>query len=223
MISLSLAHGLTGVVQPIEEIAALAKDKGALLHADASYALGKIVKPFECLDYLTFSGDQIHSVKGSGAIFAKPRLPLIPLIPGNQEQDVPSLIALGAAASQAMLSVDTMSLEVARLRDRLEKSGKPLFGDVIRLPNIAVLLFPRVHQEMLQYRLQRKNLFSAIGGTRSPYLHRYLTACGMDEKTAQSAISFHLSRYTTEEEIDRAVALIQETSVSLIPLAEDLF
>jgi len=226
MISLSIAHGLTGVVQPIEEISALAKEKGVLLHIDATYGLGKIANPFEHSDYLTFSGDWIHSVKGSGGLFAKEGKPLIPLIPDQSELDTPSLIALGAAASQASLCLDTMNLEVARLRDRLEEKltdGKPLFQEVIRLPNVAILAFPGIHQEMLIYALQRKKLFAAIGGSRNPHLRNQLMACGFDEVTAQTAVSFSISRFTTQSDIDKAAQIITETIATLKPLAADLF
>jgi cysteine desulfurase len=222
MISLSSAHGLTGVVQPIEEISRLAKEKGVLLHVDATYALGKLVDPFAHADYLTFAGDWIHSVTSSGGVFAKEGKRLIPLIPGKAEIDMPSLIALGAAAAQATLCLDTLGLEVARLRDRLEESFCALFKDTLRLPNVSLLTFPGVHQEMLLYTLKRKNLFASIGGFRSPHLNRQLLACGIDELTAQTAISFTLSRYTTQSEIDQAIQIINDSVNALKPLAGDL-
>ena len=225
MISISIAHGLTGIVQPIEEIALMAKDRGVLLHVDATYALGKMVNPFTCADYLTFSGDWIHSVISSGAAFAKAGKPLLPIIPAKTEIDTPSLVALGAAASQASLCLDTMNLEVARLRDRLEEKLKvatPLFQDSLRLPNVSVLTFPGVHQDMLLYTIQRKQLFASVGGSRCPYLIRQLLACGVDEKIAQTAVSFSLTRYTTQSEIDSAVQTLTDAVSALLPLAEDL-
>ncbi len=230
MISIGWVQGLTGVVQPVEEIAALAKEKGVLLHVDATYALGKVYCSFQDFDYLTFAGDRIHSVIGSGGLFAKAGRPLVPLIVGGGEQtglrggplDLPSFLALSAAASQASLSQDLMSLEVARLRDHFEASlpeAKPLFQDTLRVPNVSVLCFPGVHSEMLLYSLQRKGLAATIGGTYAPHLKRVLAASGIDEQTA---ISFALSRYTTQAEIDRAVILIRETIHSLKALTEDL-
>lgn len=226
MISLSVAHRLTGVIQPIEEISSLAKEKSVLLHLDATYGLGKLAYPFEHADYLTFSGDWIHSVKGSGGLFAKEGRPINPLVVGKTELDTPSLLALGSAAAQASLTIDTMSLEVARLRDRLEAklpSATSLFPDSLRLPNVAVLSFPGIHQEMLVYALRKKGVFASIGGSRSPLLRAQLQACGYDEITAQTAVSFSLSRYTTQGDIDRAVAVITESLAALKLLAEDLF
>ena len=80
--SCSLACALTGVVQPIEEIAAIAKKRGILFHLDVTHAIGKLALNFhelEC-DYLTFNGDQMHALKGTGGLFAKKEAPLIPLI-----------------------------------------------------------------------------------------------------------------------------------------------
>jgi len=238
MISLSYAHGLTGVIQPIEEIGAMAKEKNVLLHVDASYALGKVYRPFQDVDYLTFSGDRIHAAKGSGALFAKKSSPLQPLIVGGNEQanlrggafDIPSFFSLSAAASQASLSLDLMGLETARLRDRLEGTilekipdAAPLFEGVLRLPNVSVVTFKRVHQEALFYALSKKQVFGSIGGAYAPHLARHLMALGMEEKRAETAIHFSLSRMTTQDEIDRTVLILIDVVQSLRTFSEDLF
>lgn len=229
LLSLSLAQGLTGVIQPIEEIAQIAKEKGVWLHIDATYALGKIAAPFQDIDYLTFSGDRIHSAKGSGGVFAKAGRPLLPFVVGGSP-DVPSLLALAAAASQSTLFLDAMSLEVARLRDGLEErilqaipAAKVLFQNSLRLPNVSVLCFPTAHQEALLYLLQRKNVFASIGGGEQPSLQQVLRASGIDEQLAQTAISFSLSRYTTQEDIDRAIPTIVEIVAHLSSLSAELF
>lgn len=209
LISISLANGFTGVVQPIQEIAKLAEEKGVWLHADATYALGKIATPFQGLDYLTFSGDRLHSVQGSGGLFAKAGRPLVPFILGK-ELDRPSLMALSAAASQSALFLDTMNLEVARLRDSLEErilreipEANVLFQNSLRLPNVSAISFPGAHPESLLYLLQRKNIFASILGE-------------------PLAMSFSLSRYTTQEDIDRAVPVIVEMAAQLCSLSQEL-
>jgi cysteine desulfurase len=226
LISVSWAQGLTGVIQPIEEIAALAQEKGVLFHVDATYSLGKVAGSFADfgIDYLTFAGDRLHAVKGSGGLFVKSGRPLHPFVLGNSF-DLPSLLSLSAAASQLSLSLDTMSLEVARLRDELEGAilkgipdAKVLYADSPRLPNVTAVCFPKVHQETLLYTLQRKGLFAAIGGAYAPHIHRVL----VDEPLAQTAISFSLSRYTTQKEIEKGSALIVETVKMLRRLTEDL-
>lgn len=219
LISVTMAHGLTGVIQPIQEIIALATEKSVLLHLDGTYAVGKFPILFES-DYLTFSGDRIHSVKGSGALFAKKNTPLIPLILGSNEQeglrggsfDVPSFMALSAAAQQALLYLDTMALEVVRLRDLFEASvqGKVLFKEALRLPNTSLMAFDKVHQEALLYFLARKGVYATFGGAVSSHLS------SIDE----TAISFSLSRMTTEEEIVKGAKIINETVQSLQAVSE---
>lgn len=221
LISITMSHGLTGVIQPVEEILALAKSKDILLHLDATYSIGKYPIQFES-DYLTFSGDRIHSVKGSGALFAKRGAPLIPFILGGNEQnslrggafDIPSFMALSAAAQQAFLYLDTMALEVVRLRDLFESlvKGTVLYQDMLRLPNTSAIHFERVHQEALLYLLNRKGVYANIGGAYAGHLSR------VDE----SAVSFALSRMTTEEEVVKAAALINETVEHLQTLSEAL-
>ena len=237
MISLSYAHGLTGVIQPIEEIAALAKEKNVLFHVDATYVLGKVDRPFQNADYLTFSGDRLHAAKGSGALFAKAGCPLKPFIVGGIEQgslrggafDIPSFLSLSAAAAQASLSIDLMGLETVRLRDRFEEQivskigGAAVLFPELRLPNVSVLAIPRVHQEALFYALCKKQLFGSIGGHYAPHLSRQLVAVGVEEKVAETAIHFSLSRMTTQDEIDRASGIVAESVEKLRALSEDLF
>lgn len=231
MISVSWAQGLTGVVQPIEEIAALAKAKNVLLHVDGTYAVGKVYLNFSQsgIDYLTFSGDRIHSIPSSGAVFAKKGRSLTSLVLARPD-DVASLLSFSAACAQAALSLDAMSLEVARLRDQLEQSivaaipgAQIVQADSLRLPNVTAIQFPAIHNEMLHYSLHRKGISAAIGGTYQPKIHRVLIASGAEEIRSQTAVSFALSRYTTEADIDRAVKIIIETVAELRPLAEEIF
>ncbi len=221
LISVSMAQGLTGVIQPYEEIVQIGKECGVLVHLEATYAAGKIPLAFTewGADYLTFSGDRIHALKSSGALFAKAGSPLAPLIVGGAEQggmrggafDIPSFMALCAAAQQAELYLDAMSLEVARLRDRFEELAAPvakaLFQESLRLPNVSVLVFPKVHQEALLYLMNRKGLYASIGGPYAPHLSRLLETEG--------AVSFALSRMTTEEEIVKAASILKECAESL--------
>ncbi len=220
LISVTMAHGLTGVIQPVEEIIQLAKEKKVLLHLDATYALGKYPFIFDS-DYLTFSGDRIHSVKGSGGLFAKGEVPLVPFILGGDEQggwrggsfDIPSFMALSAAAQQAALYLDVMALEVVRLRDLFENEvrGTVLYKDSLRLPNTTAIAFEKVHQESLLYFLNRKGVYASIGGVNLSHLSRI----------HESAVSFSLSRMTTEEEIIKATAIVNETVRQLQALSED--
>lgn len=225
LISVTMAQGLTGVIQPYEEMIQIAKEHRVLIHLDASYAAGKIPLAFTewGADYLTFSGDRIHALKSSGGLFAKAGSPLAPLIVGGGEQggmrggsfDIPSFMALSAAAQQAELYLDAMSLEVARLRDLFEElaapTAKALFQESLRLPNVSALVFPKAHQEALIYLMNRKGLCASIGGSYAPHLSRLLEHLPDGER----AVSFSLSRMTTEEEIVKAAAILKECAESL--------
>jgi len=234
LLSVTVAHGLTGVIQPVEEIASLAKEKGVLLHLDASYALGKYDLSYLKPDYITFSGERLHAGVGSGGLFIKKGAPLSPLILGGVEQgglrggslDLPSFLALSAAASQISLNFDAMSLEMARLRDLFETEiqfqipgAQVLFKEMLRLPNTSAILFPGSHYEALLYLLERKGVFATAGGTYFQHLHKILSTVGIE---GERALSFSLDRMTTQEEIIQAVSIISKEVRTLRTLCEDL-
>jgi cysteine desulfurase len=233
LISVTAAHGLTGVIQPVEEIASIAQEKGVLLHIDGAHALGKYDFSSVRADYLTFSGERLHAGI-SGGLFVKKGAPLSPLIVGGAEQggfrggsfDLRSLMALSAAASQISLGFDGINLEMARLRDLLEKEvqlhlpeTRVAFKETLRLPNTTTLLFPGAHYQALFYLLERKGIMAAIGGAYSQHLHRILAASGIG---GESALSFSLDRMTTEEEILAAAPIIAQEARLLCSLSEDL-
>lgn len=234
LVSLTAAHGLTGVIQPIEEIVALAKEKGVLVHLDASYALGKYDFSSVRADYLTFSGEMLHGSRSSGGLFVKKGAPLSPLIVGGVEQggfrggsfDLASFWALSAAALQVSLNFDAASLEMGRLRDLLETEiqwqipdAKILFKEVLRLPNTTTIIFPGSHHEALLYLLEKKGVFASAGGTYFQHLHRILASSGCE---GEKALSFSLDRMVTEEEVLRAASIIATEVRSLRTLSEDL-
>jgi len=231
LISVPIAQGLTGVIQPIAPICELAKKKNVLVHLDASYAIGKIDLSFSQgqWDYLTFSGEYIHSIKGSGALFAKKETPLQTMIfkGVNEKIDVPSLAGLSGAAHLALLSMDSMGLEVARLRDLFETEVEKtipdaavLFRKSVRLPNTTVISFARIHTDSLNYILRRKGLQTNHSESLSPILYATSAANNLD---GDSAISFSLSRMNTESDMLQAVSMLHESVKFLRAVSEDLF
>jgi cysteine sulfinate desulfinase/cysteine desulfurase-like protein len=157
-------------------------------------------------DYLTFAGDCMHTAL-SGALFVKPDRPFASFF---HTINVPSLIALCAAAQMAHMSIDAMGLETARLRDWFESQliecipgACILMKDALRLPNVSLVHFPRVHPEAMLYALSRRKVFAAIG-------------------SAINAVSFALSRMTAQEELREAVRRIKDAHASLAIIAGDL-
>lgn len=219
LISISMAQGLTGVIQPVEEIQKIAQEKGVLLHLDASQAAGKYHFSFEELacDYLSFSGDLIHSKIATGGLIAKKQAPLVPFIVGGPDLrggqlDSSLFLSLAAACSQAMHHLDSFSLEVARLKNYFEKkilekvkNSEVLFQNSLTLPNTSVIYFPLCHQEALYYLLQRKNVFAQLGGVHTQQLYSLLLASSIKKEISACCLSFAINRYTTKQQIDVAI------------------
>ncbi len=239
MVSLSWASGMTGVIQPLKEIAALCKQRGIFLHVDATHILGKLYYDLEDVgaDYITFNGDQLHAPKGTGGLYIRYGVKCSPLISGSSDQagmrgasiNMPGLVSLATAAKEAIDCRDLVCTEVARLRDKLEQGilriypkATVCFNDQERLPNCSAIIFPGIINESLLYALNRKGVYASIGGGVFQQLGLLLQACGIDEKLAQCAISFSLSRYTTDEEIDEAIKIIEECTKSLHKISQEI-
>lgn len=239
LVSISWANGLTGVVQPLKEIAELCQQRGVRLHVEATHVLGKLFYELDEVgaDYLTFNGDQLHAPKGTGMLYVKRGITCSPFIVGSADQggmragglNMPALAGLAYAAQEALDSRDLLCTEVARLRNQLEQGiikgfsrAQVCFNNQERLPHCTTLLFPGVANEALLFALNRRGVCASIGGGNFQQLGFLLAATGMEEACAHSAIAFSLSRYTTEEEIDRAVAIIVDSAQHLTRLSERL-
>lgn len=225
LISLSWANGLTGVINPVDEIAILCKERGIHLHLDATHILGKVFFDWEELPahFITFNGDHIHAPKGTGGLYIRSDVKCSPFILGGVEQaghragsfNIPGLVALGEAAREVIDSRDLMCTEVARLRDKLEtglidsiSGAVAFFRDQERLPNCSAIAFPGVVNEALLYALNRKGVYASIGGGACQQIALVLIASGIKDSLAHSALSFALSRETTEDEIDRVIEIV---------------
>jgi len=228
LVSLSWANGLTGVINPIQEIYDICEERGVRLHLDATHVLGKIFADWEEVPahFLTFNGDAFHAPTGTGGLYIKHDIKCSPFILGGIEQaghragsfSVANLVAMGQAAREAIDARDFMYTEVARLRSKLETEivalvpdAIPLFQDQERLPNCTAIAFPGVVNEALLYLLNRKGVYASIGGGTYQQIGLVLEASGIEEILAHSAISFGLSRETSEEDIDRAIEIIAES------------
>lgn len=239
LISLSWANGLTGVINPVKEIADLCKERGVDLHLDATHLLGKYYVEIGDVgaNFLTFNGEQIHAPKGTGGLWIRAGSRCSPLILGGIEQgghrgggfNVPGLIALGQAASEAIESRDLLCSEVLRLRDKLEMGivskypeAVPFYADQVRLPHCCAIAFPGIPNEAMLYALNRKGVLACIGGGIFQQIGLVLMAAGVASPIAHTAIGFSLSRETHEEEIDRAIDIVSEVAHSLRKLSVGL-
>jgi len=235
LVSLSWGNGLTGLLNPVDEISDLCKERGIVFHLDATHVLGKHYFDLEdagC-DILTFDASPFHAPQGIGGIWSKKGKKLSPFLVGGNEQaglragtfSVASLAALAQAAQEAEESGDLLAMEGARLRDKLESGlvdAVPLFQGKNRLPHISVVAFPGISNEAMLYALNRNKVHASIGGGHFQSLPILLEAMGIETRLAESAVSFSLSRETTEEEIDRAVEIINTTAKSLRSISKEL-
>lgn len=237
LVSLSWANGLTGVIQSLPEISDLCKQRGILLHLDATHVLGKLFYELEDVeaDFITFNGDQIHAPKGTGGLYIRQGIKSSPFIAGGFDQgglrsgplNMPGLVGLATAAKETLESRDYLCTEIARFRDLLEDgilAGYPsavaFFRNQERLPHVTSIAFPGISNEALLFLLNRKGVYATMGGGNFQQLALILTACGVKEELAHSTLSFSLSRYTTEEEIRRAVTIIVEAAQALAKMGQ---
>lgn len=225
MMAISWASGLTGVVQPVLELAEICKLRGIRLLVDATHVLGKLMFDLSAtpIDLLSFNGEQIHAPKGTGGLYVRQGIKLSSFITGGVEQggmragavNVPGVVALGVAAKQAREARDYLCSEIARLRFYFEMEikkkipdAKVIFEFEERLPHISCIAFPGVVNEALLFLLNQKGVYAGLGGGNQQQISYYLNSCGVTPEVAATALSFSFSRETTEEEIDRGVTLI---------------
>ena len=227
LVSLSWANGLTGVVNPVGEIATLCEERGIKFHLDATHVLGKLFYELEDVGahFISFNGNNLHAPQGTGGLHIKEGTKCSPLIVGGIEQggyragglNVPGLVALGQAAKETLECRDLLCTEVARLRDKLEKGvldhvpdTMVFFKDQERIPNCTAIAFRGIANEALLYALSRKGIYANIGGGSFQQIGLILEASGVEATLAHSAISFSLSRETTEDEIEHAIEMIAD-------------
>lgn len=215
LLSLSWANGLTGVIQPIQEMAALCEERGILLHIDATHILGRGHFPFHesGAHFLTFDGEPLGAPAGTGGLFIRHDVELSPLILGGYEQNslragslcFPLLHALSTAAQLRLEQSDLFCLQSAVWRREFEETlvaqaGAQLcFAAQSRLPHVTTLLFPGVTSEALCYHLAAQHIYANMGGNRFQHLTHLLRACALP--SYQSGLSFALGPQTTQEQL----------------------
>jgi len=237
LVSVMFANNETGVIQPIATLAAIAHAAGALFHTDAVQVVGRLPLdlspkgPLKDVDLLTISGHKIYAPKGIGALFVRRNVRLTPMLHGGSHErqrragteNVAGIVGIGKAAELARnwLTEDSPTdgpTHLTALRDRLEQGilsqveecgvngeGAP------RVSNTTSLYFDHIEAEALVIALDLKGLSVSGGsacqsGATEP--SHVLTAMGLTPARARASIRFSLSRLTTAEEIDEALALV---------------
>lgn len=240
LVSIMFANNETGVIQPVSELAAIARAHGALFHTDAVQGAGKLPinlgaeGPLAAVDLLSLSGHKMYAPQGIGVLFVRHGLTLSPLFHGGTHErqrragteNVAGIVALGKAAT---LAADWLaeggSEALAALRDRLETTlvnavsacGVNGIG-YARTANTLNIFFDHVEAESLVITLDLNGLSVSGGsacqsGAAEP--SHVLSAMGLAPTRARASIRISLSRMTTAEEVDAAGQMIPATVAQL--------
>jgi cysteine desulfurase len=231
LISVMLANNETGTIQPIREIVEMAHSQRVLVHTDAVQAVGKVPIDVEVLgtDLLSLSAHKIHGPQGIGALYVRRGVELTPMIMGgNQErkrragtENVAGAVGFGRAAELAQHDSAMESPRVAALRDRFEyeilshcPQAQINGSRERRVPNTTNLGFAGIEGDALLMALDMEGVAASMGaacssGSLEP--SHVLKAMGVPKEILHGSLRFSLSKFSTQEEIDRAAKIVCRT------------
>jgi cysteine desulfurase len=222
IVSVMWANNETGVLFPIEEIAAICRSRHVLCHTDAVQTPGKLKIDVKTLgvDFLSLSGHKLHAPKGVGLLYVKKRTKFFPYIFGGHQEhghragteNVPYIVAFGRAAELAMEHVPEENTRVRAMRDRLEAGIFKTIPNAARngareprLPNTANISFANVEAEAILLLLDRLGICVSSGSactTGSIEPSHVLTAMDVKRPLAKGSIRFSFGRYNTDDDVD---------------------
>jgi cysteine desulfurase len=228
IVSVMQANNEIGTIQPVAELAAIAHGQGALMHTDAVQSVGKIPVDARALgvDLLSLSAHKFNGPKGAGALWVKRGTRMQPILTGGKHErsrragteNVPALAGMGVAARLAARKLEVDGQRTGALRDRLEQEIlNRVPGTVVngartpRVPNTTNISFERVEAESLLIALDLEGIAVSTGsacssGTLEP--SHVLRAMGLNSHRTQNSLRFSLGMYSTEEEVERVIAVL---------------
>ena len=230
LVSIVAANNETGSIQPIAELARIAREKGVLFHTDAVQAVGKIPVDVATwgIDFLTLSGHKFHGPKGAGAVYVRKGVEIGPLIHGGKQEgglrggteNTLAIVGMGRAAGLAAQRLGDMQDRVRRMRDKLQEGilrgapGARLNGHPEkRLPNTLNVTLPGIRGESMVLALDTRGIFFSSGSackSGSPEPSHVLLAMGLSEEEAHCALRFSLGIENTDEDIERTLQVLAE-------------
>ena len=235
VVSVMTANNETGVIYPVEEIAAICRSKGVLFHTDAVQTPGKLkldVKSMEA-DYLSLSAHKLHAPKGIGILYVRKGVSFQPYVMGGEQEqgrrggteNVASMVAFGKAAEIAIASLDKDLGRIKALRDRMEEGIFNTIEGVSRngakeprLANTSNLSFANCEAGAILLLLDREGICASSGSactTGSLAPSHVLTAMGLTPELAMGAVRLSLSKYSTDKEIDHLLEKLPEIIAKL--------
>jgi cysteine desulfurase len=228
LVSIMWANNETGVIFPIEKIAEICRQKGALFHTDAVQATGKIPMRLRdtAINFLSLSAHKFHGPKGVGALYVDRRTRFSPLIAGGGQEkerrggteNVASIVGLGKAAELALQYLSEGKCNIRSMRDRFEKSvlgavsGASVNGaGADRIPNTSSFSFDGIESSAALLLLDRQGICCSAGSacrTGSQEASHVLRAMNPTGDDARRSLRFSLGRFNTEAQIDHAIEVV---------------
>lgn len=229
LVTVMFANNEIGTIMPIAEIGAVCKARGVLFHTDAVQAVGHIdinVKDMN-IDMLSLSGHKIHAPKGIGALYCRTGINLPNLIYGGAQErnkragteNVPSIVALGTAVTDAVTDIPDKNAKTAKMRDRLidgilKIPQTRLNGDTEhRLAGNVNISFRGIEGESLLLTLDLKGIAASSGsactsGSLDP--SHVLLAIGLPHETAHGSLRLSINEENTDEDVDYILEVLPE-------------
>jgi len=235
LVSIMYANNEIGVIQNIREISKITKAAGCLFHTDGVQAVGKIPVDViaDGIDLMSFTSHKMYGPKGVGALYVRrknPRVKVTAQIDGGGHErgmrsgtlNVPGIVGFGKAAELCKQEMEADTARISKLRDKLEQELLVLEESYVngsaesRLPHVSNISFKFVEGEGLMMGIKDLAVSSGSACTSASLEPSYvLKALGLDDELAHSSLRFGLSRFTTEEEIDYAVADVKKAVTNL--------
>jgi cysteine desulfurase len=230
LVSVMHANNETGVIQPVEEIAAITRRRGIVLHSDAVQSAGKLPGRLSDLgaDLVTLSGHKLYGPKGTAALLVRKGTPLVPVTTGGAHEhglragteDVAGIVGLAEAVALAFAGARAEGERLRALRDRLEARVTAVLRGVRingvgarRVPNTSSLSFQGIDGESIVLALDLHGICASTGSacsTGDPEPSHVLRAMGLAPREAQGTVRLSLGRETREEDVDVVVQALGE-------------
>jgi cysteine desulfurase len=235
LVSVMLANNEIGTLQPLAEIGKLCKERGVLLHTDATQAVGKSPVDVEQLqvDLMSFSAHKFHGPKGVGALYVRRRDPhvrLTPLIEGGGQQrglrsgtlDCPGIVGMAKALALCLEEMPEEQERLRQLRDTLytqlrdRVSGVGLNGPALDRPDLRLsgnlnVHFAGIDGEALMLSMEQLAVSSGSAcSSEDPGPSHVLRALGLSDDVVRGSIRFGLGRFNTQAEVPTAVTIVAE-------------
>ncbi|MDD3083616.1 MAG: cysteine desulfurase family protein [Candidatus ainarchaeum sp.] len=224
LVSIMYANNETGVIQPIQKISKICKEKKVLFHTDACQGAEYLLLNTKKLgiDMMTINGSKIYGFKGTGALYKKKEIKIEPLIHGGNHEfglrsgteNVPGIIALAKALELAEKEKKIENKRLTKLKNYMinkikkEISFSKLNGSTKRLPNNINFSFFGIEGESTLLLLNEKGIMVSTGSacsSQSLEPSHVLTAMGIKHEIAHGSIRFSLGKFTTKKDIDYTI------------------